>query len=361
MSSTVLFVSFTGQVSGAEKMMLDLIDEAHRAGRQTVTACPVGPLARALPPDCTHVPIPELSLGGAQGFARGVAAGRLLLRWLSAAATLRPLVRRPDTSTVANSIFALPALRLSGPPAGITWLVHDAMTSGQQRAVIKASRSAVRLAVACTSAAAAPVRALGIDVEVVPYGVRFNPAAALGQRHTPPVVGMLALLTPWKGHQVALDALAEIPGAELEFAGGSFPGDAGYVAELKERASRPDLAGRVRFLGHVDPATAMAGWDVMVSASVSPEAGPLSVLEAMSHGLPVIATGHGGPTEFLRDDVGVLVPPGDSAALAEAIGAVLDDEARRHRMSQRGHHRIATEHDITVTLPALLRALTDGR
>ncbi|CAN5481125.1 glycosyltransferase family 4 protein [soil metagenome] len=360
MSSTVLFVSYTGQISGAETMMLDVVGEAQRAGMRTVVACPSGPLAEALPHGCTHVPIPELSLGGATGVARGIAAARLLGRWISAAATLRPLARVPGTATVVNSVFALPALRLARPPDGIAWLVHDAMTNGQQRMVITASRAVVRIAVACTQAAAAPVRELGIEVRVVPYGVRVTAARPPGPALAPPVVGMLALVTPWKGHQVALEACSRLGDVVLEFAGGSFPGDAGYVADLQERAGRPDLAGRVRFLGHVDPGSVMARWDVMVSASVSPEAGPLSVLEAMSCGLPVIATDHGGPTEFLRDGVGVLVPPGDPDALAAAIKSVLADDILRRRMSARGRERIAAEHDIAVTLPALLGALTGG-
>jgi glycosyltransferase involved in cell wall biosynthesis len=260
---------------------------------------------------------------------------------------------------VVNSVFALPALRLAAPPGGVGWLVHDAMTTGVQRVVIAASKAAVRVAVACTQAAAAPVRGLGLDVVTVPYGVRWPVVPLAGALHQPPVVGMLALLTPWKGHRVMLDALAQLPGVTAEFAGGRFPGDAGYVEELERLAQRPELAGRVRFLGHVDPESAMAGWDILVSASVSPEAGPLSVLEAMSHGLPVVATDHGGPTEFLRDGVGVLVPPDDPHALAAAISSVLTDDVRRQHMSQDGQRRIAAEHDIAVTLPALLRALTD--
>lgn len=359
MSRDVVFVSYTGQVSGAEKVMLSVIGEAVRAGSRVTLACPPGPLTGQLPEGCAHVAIPELSLGGQRGVARIAAAARLVARWALAAGTLRPIVRAAGTSTVVNSVFALPALRLARPPRGVAWLVHDAMTTGAQRMVIIASRGVVRIAVACTQAAAAPIRSLGLNVQTVPYGVRWPVPRLTGTRHEPPVVGMLSLLTPWKGHRVMLAALAELPGVTAEFAGGSFPGDAGYVEELTERASRPDLAGRVRFLGHVDPEAAMMGWDVLVSASVSPEAGPLAVLEAMSHGLPVVATDHGGPCDFLRDDVGVLVPPDDPSALAAAIASVLADDARRQRMSEDGRCRIAEEHDIAVTLPSLVRALTD--
>jgi glycosyltransferase involved in cell wall biosynthesis len=359
MSRQIVFVSYTGQVSGAEKLMLGVVEEALRSGNRVAVACPPGPLPEALPQGCTHVRVPELGLGGARGLARLAAAARLMVRWTSAARILRPIVRSADTATVVNSVFALPALRLARPRDGVGWLVHDAMTTGVQRVVITASRAVVRVAVACTQAAATPVRSLGLDVTMVPYGVRWPAPVLAGPLHQPPVVGMLALLTPWKGHRVMLSALTELPGVAVEFAGGSFPGDAAYVEELEQRAARPDLAGRVRFLGHVDAESAMSRWDVLVSASLSPEAGPLAALEAMSHGLPVVATDHGGPTEFLRGGVGVLVPPGDPSALASALRSLLADDVRRQHMSEEGRRRIAEEHDIAVTLPALLRALTD--
>jgi glycosyltransferase involved in cell wall biosynthesis len=171
------------------------------------------------------------------------------------------------------------------------------------------------------------------------------------------VVGMLALLTPWKGHRVLLESVARLPDVEVELAGGSFPGDLGYGDELRARAERPDLAGRVRFLGDVDASEAMSRWDVVVSASVAPEAGPLSVLEAMSHGLPLIGTDHGGTTEFLSGGAGLLVPPGDELAMAQAIDTVLRDDRLRRDLIATARLRIAEEHDLGTTLPAMLRTL----
>ncbi|MDT5292535.1 MAG: hypothetical protein QOF88_7424, partial [Mycobacterium sp.] len=57
-----MFVSYTGQVSGAEKVMLSVIGEALRAGSRVTLACPPGPLTGQLPEGCAHVVIPELSL-----------------------------------------------------------------------------------------------------------------------------------------------------------------------------------------------------------------------------------------------------------------------------------------------------------
>jgi glycosyltransferase involved in cell wall biosynthesis len=175
-----------------------------------------------------------------------------------------------------------------------------------------------------------------------------------GELHSPPVVGMLALLTPWKGHRVLLEAARTLGNVEVEFAGGHFPGDEDYVAELRARASQPDLKGRVRFLGHMDAEAALSRWDAAISASVSPEAGPLSVLEAMSYGVPVIGSDHGGTSEFLREGAGVLVPSGDPASLAIAIKRVLSDHDLRREISDRARRRAADDHNIDVTLPLLL-------
>ncbi|WP_415976638.1 glycosyltransferase family 4 protein [Rhodococcus sp. 077-4] len=355
--STVLFLAHTGQVSGAEKVLLDLIDEAERSGHDTVIACPAGPLADRLPRTTRHIRIDELGLGGERGAARVIAAVRMLGRWVTGARAIRTVARAPGTATVVNSLFALPMARFARPTRGASWLVHDTMTSLKQRLVVRFARPAVRVAVSVSEATAEPLRAAGLPVVVSHNGVPWPVPRFGGELHSPPVVGMLALLTPWKGHRVLLDAIAALPDIRVELAGGSFPGDSEYVAELRERAGRPDLLGRVEFLGHTDAESALRRWDVFVSASVSPEAGPLSVLEAMSHGLPVIGTDHGGTREFLSDGAGILVEPGNATALADAISTVLGDARGRRTLGETARYRVASRHDIGETLPALLHRL----
>ncbi|BBY51030.1 glycosyl transferase [Mycolicibacterium arabiense] len=356
-ASPLLFVAHTGNVSGAEKVLLHLVAAAVGEGRPVTVACPTGPLAERLPEAVAHVELPPLGLGGESGVARVVGAGRLLGRWMRAGRILRPLIRRRETVTIVNSLFALPAVRVGGGRSSASWLVHDTVVNGKQRAVTTIGKPAIRKAVAVSEATADPLRTMGFPVVVAHNGVPWPVPRLGGDLHSPPVVGMLALLTPWKGHRVLLDAVARLPHVELELAGGSFPGDAGYVAELEARATAPDLAGRVRFLGHVDPAAAMAGWDVVVSASVLPEAGPLNVLEAMSHGLPVVGSDHGGTSEFLAGGAGVPYPAGDAAALAAAIQRVLDDAELRRSVGDAARAYVAAHHDVNATIPAMLHAL----
>jgi glycosyltransferase involved in cell wall biosynthesis len=81
--------------------------------------------------------------------------------------------------------------------------------------------------------------------------------------------------------------------------------------------------------------------DILVLASIEPEPFGLVVLEAMASGKPVIATKHGGPLEIIEDGrSGDLVPPGDAAALARAIEALIHDPARRARVGALARERV---------------------
>ena len=162
-------------------------------------------------------------------------------------------------------------------------------------------------------------------------------------------MGISAVLTPWKGHSVLLDAMALLThrDAVLEIMGGTLPKDAPYAQSLRERAAQADLAGRVRFLGHVDDPIARArSWHVAVSASIDPEAGPLTTLEAMSIGVPLVATDHGGVVEVLGD-AGLLVAPRDPAALAAGIDRLLDDDELWARCRAAGP-RLVVEEALTL-------------
>ena len=363
MNGSLLFVGHTGQRSGAEKVMLALVDVALAQGLRVCVACPDGPLADALPAGCAHVRMPRLGMWGQTGLGRIAGLVSLPFRWLAGGVRIRRELARRPARVVCNSLFALPSVRLAvaGAPRcdRVSWLVHDTLSSRKQRLVARLGRAAVMEAVAVSGATAVPVRECGYSVVVAPNGVPIPAAPPAGVRSAVPLprVGILASVTEWKGHRVLLEAVAEIPDLHLDVAGVPFPGDEPFLDELKRRADRPDLRGRVSFLGSVDPADVFAVWDVMVSASTSPEAGPLGVLEAMAHGVPVVGTDHGGTAEYLAGGAGVLVPPGDAKALAEALRRILAEPALREGTVASARRRVEKHHDIGVTLPAMARAL----
>jgi len=117
---------------------------------------------------------------------------------------------------------------------------------------------------------------------------------------------------------------------------------AGYGREetrLRELATSLKLAG-VRFLGRVAPAELPAlldQADVFVNSSIVDNQ-PVSVLEAFAAGLPVVSTPTGDIANMIRDgETGLLVPPGDPAAMAKAVISLLENPNRARELARRAH------------------------
>ncbi len=347
-SRRLVALSHTGLHSGAERVLGRLLTAARDAGWDVCCVVPPGPFADALAADgVTVVPGRDLKLGGGP---RPLAALLLLLRGLRAARLLR---RMPADVVVVNGLLGLPAVRAARLRPPVVWLVHDVVQRRSWKALLTAVAPAVDLAVAVSDAAAAPLRQAGLTVRVVRNGTAW-PVEPAAPEAAPDVVGCVGLLTPWKGQDVLLEAVAGLPGVVVELAGGTFPKDAAYAERLAERAGRADLAGRVRLLGAVpDVHDRLRRWAVAVSPSTEPDPAPLAVLEAMSVGVPVVATDHGGPREYLGE-AGVLVPPGDAAALRAALAGLLADPPERARRGAVARARVAQHYRVQDRTAELL-------
>jgi glycosyltransferase involved in cell wall biosynthesis len=129
-----------------------------------------------------------------------------------------------------------------------------------------------------------------------------------------------------KGHNLALEAFAKIskqlPGTSLRFVGKGECGelDVQFIAELKARAAHEDLNGRVSFDGFVcDVEQAMKAADVVVNLSES-ESFSMVCLEALTYGLPLVASDCGGPRELVQNEVnGLLVENRNVEQAADAM------------------------------------------
>lgn len=161
-----------------------------------------------------------------------------------------------------------------------------------------------------------------------------------------PVLLFCGRLVPEKGCDVLLRACARLGERRyaLFFAGTGDDGD-GYVASLHDAAARLDAGARVEFLGFVKNAAALlACADLCVQPSVVPEAGSLTVIEAMQAGCAVIASDNGSQPEYVESgSSGLLVPPGDEEALAAAVARLLDDAALRRSMGAAARRRFDEE------------------
>lgn len=321
-------------------------------------AIPEGPLAeRIRGRGLTVIPIPDLKLPSGPRF---LAAPRALARAVRAASRIRRADLGSD-AVVVNGLLALPAVCIARPRSPVVLLVHDVLDRFALRVVLRLCARVVDIAVAPSEAAARSLREQGLPTRVVPNGTPWPVLPAPPEPPTPPVVGELAALTPLKAQDVLLDAVTGLERRDVivELAGEALPKDGPYVEHLRALAQNPALEGRIRFLGRVeDPLARLRGWSIAVLPSVGRESFGLAVLEAMSVGVPVIATNHGGPPEILGD-AGLLVAPGDAEGLALAIARLLDDADLRDRCRAAGPRLVASRYTLERQQEVLLSVLRD--
>jgi glycosyltransferase involved in cell wall biosynthesis len=162
------------------------------------------------------------------------------------------------------------------------------------------------------------------------------------------VVGMVGRLAPWKGQHVFLEAFARAFSGGNEVAvvvGEAMFGtqEEEYARDLHDMVQRLGIAERVDFRGFRDDVWAeLAPMSICVHASVVPEPFGQVIVEAMLASIPVIATAAGGPSEIVTDGQdGLLYPPGDVEALADAMRRLREDPALRGYLVANAHRRAA--------------------
>jgi glycosyltransferase involved in cell wall biosynthesis len=301
----VLFVSYSGALGGAERVLLDC---ATRLGRPAVLACPDGPLAQASPVPVEPIRPRTPHLRGERGAATGALAGF--------AYEVVRLVRRVRPAAVAAwSARAVLASVLLPPGTKVVAVHHDFAPSRPLAIALRAAGRRAARVVATSQAVAEELRgdvvlAPGVDLEA------WTPAPM--PMGLPPRALVLGALVPWKRADLALEIAARVPGLQLTVAG---PGD--VPAALRARASLPDLDGRVAFPGPLaNPREALAGSHVLLHCA-DREPWGLVLLEALASGRNVVAPAAGGPLEIVAPGAGRLYAPGDPDAGAAALRAQL--------------------------------------
>jgi len=216
-------------------------------------------------------------------------------------------------------------------------------------------------------------RAIGIgpedNVRVLSMGVPIPPAIG-GHRRLKPVVVCPARLVAVKGHRFLLQAwrILENRGVTGEL---WLAGQGELRQELEALTDTLGLRCSVKFLGVLSHRELLSLYrESAVSVVVVPsidmgngchEGLPVALIEAMSYGLPVVATRTGGTVELVLPETGLLVPPEDPAALAGALQTLLQDGILRERMGNRGRLRAMEAHDIVRIASELAGAFAAGR
>ncbi|CAM3788702.1 glycosyltransferase [Tsukamurella ocularis] len=348
-----VFLGHTAAPSGAELAFARLAGELrHRGVPATVVLLAPGPLTDVL--EAADVPVtvvpgrpstvrrdtgPVGLLRGAVGLYR---AGR----------RLTPLLLDADADVVvAESTKALlvgaVASRRTGIP--LVWQVHDRVSAeyfGRKRFALRLlgrlaasgylANSRGTLRTISTGGSPTAVCHPGVDLSAVPV-----PEPQRAPKNVK--IAMIGRITPWKGQDLLLRALAQMDAEPaVRFVGGThFDGDDGYLAELEELAARLGIAHRVTFTGHVaDPIAEAADADIVVHYSRLTEPFGQVVAEAMAAGRVVVAARAGGPTELIVDrEDGVLVAPRRPDLLAVALDALIADWELREQLSAAARDR----------------------
>ena len=341
----VSFVADSSAWGGAEVWLAHHLRRAEENGATASLVCS-GPVAggfAAFPGDRTVVP---LSRHAAEAPAVREALG----------------AQRPDVVVVnlvdpATNAAAVAAAQEVAPTVGVLHLVGDTRAGEERAALTALYRRMAGVISPSTEGREQLVGELGVDparAHVVPNGADVPPDPAGPAGNAVPRIGALGRLTAQKGFDVLLDALGRLDVPFEAVVGG---------AGREEEALRGAAAGLpVTFPGWVGDARAfLAGLDLFVVSS-RVEAGPLVLVEAMAEGLPCVSTDVGEVRRVAGDDV-VVVPVGDAGALADAIGGLLADPARRADLAARARARAVRDLDAALMVSrtyALLSGVAGG-
>jgi colanic acid/amylovoran biosynthesis glycosyltransferase len=179
---------------------------------------------------------------------------------------------------------------------------------------------------------------------------------------TPFTVFVPALLVPVKGHDVLLRALA-LPGPADAGMRAVLAGGGPLLASLHRLAAQLGIAERVDFLGQLPHDEVLmrltsGSYDLVAMPSVNrdgeKEGIPVALVEAMAHGVPVVASDIGGVSELLGRGAGMLVAPADEHALANVLCKLAADIELRRSLALVGRRRVEEEFSITSVADRLV-------
>ncbi len=387
----VLYVNHTALVSGGERSLLTLLGGLP-ADVQPVVACPPGQLtelARAL-----EVPVRQIP--GTAGSLRfhPLSSSRAVVELGRSAFCVRAIARqeRADlihANTIRAALIATMTHWLGGPP--VVAHVRDRLPAGAvSDLILRLIAHGAAAVIANSRYTAARLGSHRRRFRIVSNAVdleRFDPAALdgsavraeLGIDPSAFVAAVIGQLTPWKGQDLAIRAVAELVATRPEirllivgstkFASASTRYDnVAFEAKLRELVAALGIEHIVRFLGEREDAPQLlAASDLLLAPSWEEPFGR-SIIEAMAMGVPVIATEIGGPSEFIRHEVdGLLLPPTQIERWVAEMGALIGAPGRRSQIGARGREtalaRFGVKSHVAEVLDvyaAASRSLTRG-
>ncbi|MGC2657076.1 MAG: glycosyltransferase family 4 protein [Bryobacteraceae bacterium] len=367
MSTKICFYNHTGHVSGAERVLANVLTGLGPEYQRVLIAPPsTGMKALSLQAGVRLEPIAEVS-------ARFTSRPDKLLRYVKDLAKpisqLRLHIKReqPDlihaNSTRAGLIAYLSTIGLCVP---VIWHIHDVLKrhpiSTAIRFILASSKRNTALAVSHATAKKLCGKVLRLlpsraTVLVIHNGVRTLPLLpakkiqqfkqSIGANSATLLIGIIGQVTPRKGQLELVRAFAQLlqdtPQARLLIVGSSmFNRDGDYLNMLKREVNRLGISEAVLFLGYrSDVSTILQGLDVLVLNSSS-EPFSIVLLEALANATPVVAAGVDGVPELIIDNEnGRLFPVRNEEAMLVAIRDLLRDRSKAKQLGFAGRTRVA--------------------
>lgn len=338
----VLFVSYSGVLGGAERLLVDIAGGLPQA---PALACPEGPLADAA--RAAGLPVFALTARAVELRGRPAERTRAAQHLAAHAREVRRVVRALGPELViAWGMRSAIACTLGGALGRPVVFHHNDLLPGAAvGGLVRAAAARADLVVASSHAIARdldPDSRLGTPVTVVHPGVDLDQFPPPGPPSEPPEVVVLGALVGWKRPDLAIEAIAIVrrtrPDVRLRLVGAPLDGarDVSLLERLRARAMRPDLAGAVEFTGAVaDPRPELARAVCLLHCADAEPFG-MAVLESLAVGRPAVVPASAGPAEIVEPSCGFLYPPGDAVAAAAAILRVLESPERAAAMGARG-------------------------
>lgn len=348
----VMFVTPCFGYGGLERVMLDIISGLDRS-RFTPSFCtllaPDVEMFRKL--EDLDIPCTVIDKGEGISWSLVLKLARLLRR---------ERIDLVNSHDIGATLYAAPAARLAGIDAVVHTDHSQILTKTRLLPVYRwilqhLVADSVTVSYDLEEYLAGKMRVDRGRIVTIPNGIdvtRFRNSAddpglreELGIPDRAKVIGSIGRLTEQKGMEYLINAFGDIskryPDAFLVIVG-----DGELRASLEERAVKNNIDGKVLFTGIRDDIPRMLGmFDIFVLPSLW-EGQPITIMEAMASGRPIVATDVGGNGEILRSgELGLLVPSKDPDALAGAVGSLLGDLAMAEVMGKKASAHAAAELD----------------
>jgi glycosyltransferase involved in cell wall biosynthesis len=375
----LLVLDQTAELGGAElSLFAEVTNLPHEA---SVLLFEDGPLREMLQAARVEVEVVQVSAGAAT-----VRAGSGILAVLLALPAVIRLVltvasrARSHDIIYANSqkAFVVGALASALARRPLVWRLRDVLSAAHfsatlKRAVILLANWQARRIIPNSAATAAAFIAAGGKAHRISIAYPGIDEAAFANIEAKEIaslraeigagnaklIGVFSRLSLWKGQEVFIDAIAQIPCAIGIIVGGPLFGHAAFAAELTKKVAALGLQERIRFLGYrTDIPALMTAMDIIVHSSTAPEPFGRVVVEGMLAGKPMVASAAGGVLEIIdHGKTGWLVEPGNAAALAQTLQSLLEHETQTDSVAKAGQRHARATFTIPATVNQICSAL----